>query len=51
MHIFSQLRHQFKTLLEDGGLLEKNVDDDSRDRRINAGVRKRLNEMKKDARY
>uniref|UniRef100_A0A0R3RJZ5 HA2 domain-containing protein n=1 Tax=Elaeophora elaphi TaxID=1147741 RepID=A0A0R3RJZ5_9BILA len=46
-----QLRRQFKELLEHSGILEARNDVDSRERRINAGDRKRLNELKKDARY
>ncbi|VBB31233.1 unnamed protein product [Acanthocheilonema viteae] len=46
-----QLRRQFKELLEHSGILETQSDMDSRERRINAGDRKRLNELKKDARY
>ncbi|EFO20092.2 ATP-dependent helicase [Loa loa] len=46
-----QLRRQFKDLLEHSGILEAKSDADSRERRINAGDRKRLNELKKDARY
>ncbi|KHN80625.1 putative ATP-dependent RNA helicase DHX34 [Toxocara canis] len=46
-----QLRRQFRELLEDGGLIEKNVGEDSRERRIKAGDRKRLGEMKRDARF
>uniref|UniRef100_A0A1I8EDV1 Uncharacterized protein n=1 Tax=Wuchereria bancrofti TaxID=6293 RepID=A0A1I8EDV1_WUCBA len=45
-----QLRRQFKELLEHSGILEAENDMDSRERRINAGDRKRLNELKKDAR-
>lgn len=48
---FRQLRRQFKELLEHSGILETQNDVDSRDRRINAGDRKRLNELKKDARF
>ncbi|VDK77457.1 unnamed protein product [Onchocerca ochengi] len=46
-----QLRRQFKELLEHSGILETQSDVDSRERRINAGDRKRLNELKKDTRY
>lgn len=49
-HNFRQLRRQFKELLEHSGILETQSDVDSRERRINAGDRKRLNELKKDTR-
>nr|CRZ22260.1 BMA-SMGL-2 [Brugia malayi] len=51
MYEIRQLRRQFKELLEHSGILEAENDIDSRERRINAGDRKRLNELKKDARY
>ncbi|MCP9257449.1 putative ATP-dependent RNA helicase DHX34 [Dirofilaria immitis] len=51
MYEIRQLRHQFKELLEHNGILKAQSDVDSRERRINAGDRKRLNELKKDARY
>lgn len=47
---FRQLRRQFKELLVQSGILEAEGDADSRERRIKAGDRKRLNELKKDAR-
>uniref|UniRef100_A0A914RIH3 Uncharacterized protein n=1 Tax=Parascaris equorum TaxID=6256 RepID=A0A914RIH3_PAREQ len=47
----SQLRRQFKELLEDGGVIEKNTGESTRERRIRAGERKRLTEMKNDARF
>uniref|UniRef100_F1KT44 ATP-dependent RNA helicase DHX34 n=2 Tax=Ascaris TaxID=6251 RepID=F1KT44_ASCSU len=47
----SQLRQQFKELLEDGGVIEKNTGESTRERRIRAGERKRLTEMKNDARF
>ncbi|EJW80235.1 hypothetical protein WUBG_08858 [Wuchereria bancrofti] len=50
MYEIRQLRRQFKELLEHSGILEAENDMDSRERRINAGDRKRLNELKKDAR-
>uniref|UniRef100_A0A915Q1Z1 ATP-dependent RNA helicase n=1 Tax=Setaria digitata TaxID=48799 RepID=A0A915Q1Z1_9BILA len=51
MYEIRQLRRQFKDLLEQSGILEIESSVDSRERRINAGDRKRLNEMKKDARF
>ncbi|CAG9540307.1 unnamed protein product [Cercopithifilaria johnstoni] len=51
MYEIRQLRRQFRELLEHSGILEAQSDVDSRERRINAGDRKRLNELKKDARY
>lgn len=47
----SQLRRQFKELLEDGGFIDKSKGENSKERRISAGDRKRLSELKKDARF
>ncbi|VDK47196.1 unnamed protein product [Anisakis simplex] len=51
LYEISQLRQQFKQLLEDGGFVEKMLGESGSDRRINAGDRKRLNEIRKDARF
>uniref|UniRef100_A0A0N5ALD2 ATP-dependent RNA helicase DHX34 n=1 Tax=Syphacia muris TaxID=451379 RepID=A0A0N5ALD2_9BILA len=51
MYEISQLRRQFKDLLEDSGLITKELVEDNRIKRINAGERKRLNELKKDVRF
>ncbi|VDN00699.1 unnamed protein product [Thelazia callipaeda] len=50
MHEIRQLRRQFKELLENSGILKTASNTDSHERRINFGDRKRLNELKKDAR-
>ncbi|VDN18409.1 unnamed protein product [Gongylonema pulchrum] len=37
--------------MQNSGILERETSEDSRERRINAGDRKRLNELKRDARF
>ncbi|CAJ0931079.1 unnamed protein product, partial [Mesorhabditis belari] len=53
MFEISKLRAQYRQILSDVGLIEKEVDDsekDSRQRRIERGERRKLEDMKKEAR-
>ncbi|RCN24558.1 hypothetical protein ANCCAN_29744 [Ancylostoma caninum] len=55
MYEISKLRSQYRQVLEDAGLIEKPDahelgEDDSRQRRIDQGDRKKLLDMKRDAR-
>ncbi|MFH4980195.1 hypothetical protein AB6A40_006904 [Gnathostoma spinigerum] len=51
LYEISQLRRQFTELLESSELIEKQDITNSRERRMNAGDRKRLYEMRRDARF